>query len=244
MKDPAFLFYDGDAAKDVSHMNRLERGCYFDLIQAQRKFGGYTVEQMRKILGKDFEECWPALELILSHDENDVFFIEWVRISMQKREIYSKIQQKRIQNYWDGKKKVPKKIKKLKPSLFRGTTTDIPLENEIVIENNKIKRKKPSENDLIEFFKKTANNSLKNFPGIDGAIKDWIEYREEKKKPLTEKALKIQINLLNNEPDPIAIINKSIQNSWTGLFESKENNRQFESVIKKTSTVVTIPEDY
>jgi hypothetical protein len=124
MKDPAFLYYDGDAAKDVSHMNRLERGCYFDLIQAQRKFRGFTVEQARKILGKDFSECWDAITLILEC-ENDVYFIPWVRESLLKRAEFKEIQRERIQNYWD---------KKNNPELNRGNSTDIPSENEIVNE--------------------------------------------------------------------------------------------------------------
>ena len=60
-RDPAFLFYDGDAARDVSHLNRLERGCYFDFMQAQRKFGRMKEDVISKVLGKDFESCWPIL---------------------------------------------------------------------------------------------------------------------------------------------------------------------------------------
>lgn len=57
MRDPAFLYYDADAARDVSHMNRLERGCYFDIIQAQRKFGAMSENLIKKVLGTDFDEC-------------------------------------------------------------------------------------------------------------------------------------------------------------------------------------------
>lgn len=130
MKDPAFLYYDGDASKDVSHMNRLERGCYLDLIHAQRKFNGFTVEQARKILGKDFDSCWDSILLILSV-ENDVYFIEWVKNSINKRNEYAKIQKDRIQKYWDDKKN------KVIPKKNDGNTTVIPIvnENEIVIEN-------------------------------------------------------------------------------------------------------------
>ena len=123
-KDPAFLFYDGDAARDVSHMNRLERGCYFDLIQAQRKFGGYTVEQARKILGKDFDDCWSSIELILSN-ENGLFFIEWVRDSMIKRTESAEKQRKRIQDYWDRKKQEEEN------NINHGNTTVLPIVNEI-----------------------------------------------------------------------------------------------------------------
>lgn len=121
-RDPAFLFYDGDAARDVSHMNRLERGCYLDLLQAQRKFGGYTVEQARKILGRDFEECWPALELILTKSEGDIYHIEWVTESTEKRRKNAETQRNRIQKYWDEKRENDK---------YRGITDVIPFENEI-----------------------------------------------------------------------------------------------------------------
>jgi hypothetical protein len=92
-KDPAFLFYDGDAARDVSHMNRLERGCYFDFVQAQKKFGPLTIESIQKILGKDFEECWPALNLILTYD-NHMYFIAWLKDSIEKRQKYSESRSK------------------------------------------------------------------------------------------------------------------------------------------------------
>lgn len=87
-KDPAFLFYDGDAARDVSHMNRLERGAYFDVMQAQRKFGRMTLDIIRKVLGKDFETVWESLKICLSYD-NHMYFIEWVENSTNKRKAYS-----------------------------------------------------------------------------------------------------------------------------------------------------------
>lgn len=120
-RDPAFLFYDGDAARDVSHMNRLERGCYFDLIQAQRKFGGFTVEQARKILGKDFDTCWDAISLILIQN-NGLYYIEWVHNSINDRAEFAERQRKRIQDYWDKKKHIPRNN--------RGNSTDIPCEGE------------------------------------------------------------------------------------------------------------------
>jgi hypothetical protein len=121
-KDPAFLFYDGDAARDVSHMNRLERGCYFDLIQAQRKFGGYTLEQAKKILGKDFDSCWEALTLILQREDTK-YFIEWVKNSIEKREKYCNHQRDNINKRWN-------KEKNEIPTKYQGITSVIPLENE------------------------------------------------------------------------------------------------------------------
>lgn len=96
-KDPAFLFYPGDASEDTQFMNRLERGCYFDLLKAQKKFKHFTLEQIKKVLGKDFETCWPALELVLKKEKDmsnicsDMFFyyIEWAHDAIEKRKEFS-----------------------------------------------------------------------------------------------------------------------------------------------------------
>lgn len=134
-KDPAFLFYSADAAEDVSHMNRVERGCYFDLIQFQRKFRGFTVEQARKVLGSDFETCWPSIELILKVDGAE-FYIPWMRESQDKREVFKESQRNRIQKYWDSKKDTTEI-----PRNNDGNTGVLPLVNENVneIENSKLK---------------------------------------------------------------------------------------------------------
>lgn len=184
-KDPAFLFYDGDAARDVSHMNRLERGAYFDLIQSQRKFGGYTVEQARKILGKDFDEVWPAIELILSKDNSNVFFIEWVKNSIENRADHAEKQRKRIQDYWDRKKNEQLNNTNSIPRLFRGNT----LENENAIEN---------ENE--------DENENKNDRGIRGKGKAFI--------PPTFEEVLSYCNERGNNIDPQTFIDHYSARDW------------------------------
>jgi len=215
-KDPAFLFYDGDAARDVSHMNRLERGCYFDFIQAQRKFHGITIEQARKILGKDFETCWSALELILSK-EKEFYFIEWVRESMEQRKKHAEKQRKRIQDYWD-KKKGESYI----PRNNDGKSVDLPLviEDEIEDEINK-------ENKGAKKF---------NFDFIEESYKDifesWLNYKKERKESYkTQTSLEACYRNLkklsgNNPETAKEIIENSFANNWSGLFPLK-NNKTF-----------------
>jgi DNA-binding transcriptional MerR regulator len=173
MKDPAFLFYDGDAARDVSHMNRLERGAYFDLIQAQRKFGGLTVEQIRKVLGKDFEEVWPALELILYKTETDKFYIEWVQVSIENRKQFAERQRKRIQDYWNEKKN--NNDSNEIPRNNHGITTDIPLENENEIVNENIIK-----------YEIVFDNFRKNYPGTKRGLKTEFENYKKKHKDWKE----------------------------------------------------------
>jgi len=86
-KDPAFLFYDADAAKDVSHMNRVERGGYFDIIQAQRKFGRMNIDIIKKVLGHDFETVWESIKIVMTYVD-DMYFIFWVEESINKRKNY------------------------------------------------------------------------------------------------------------------------------------------------------------
>ncbi len=87
-KDPAFLYYDGDAAKDMAHMNRLERGAYIDLVHAQKKFGRLSLDIIKKVLGRDFDNCWVSIELILTRID-EKYFIEWLENSIARRENFS-----------------------------------------------------------------------------------------------------------------------------------------------------------
>jgi len=66
---------------------------------------------------------------------------------------------------------------------------------------------------------------------IDGFIetyKDWYDHRKQIKKPLTPKAVTLQLNqlkkFLEKGNNPIDVIEKSIANGWTGLFELSSNN--------------------
>jgi hypothetical protein len=224
-KDPAFLFYDGDAARDVSHMNRLERGAYFDIIQAQRKFGGITVEQARKILGKDFDEVWPAIELILIKSE-DKFFIEWVKDSIENRKDHAEKQRKRIQDYWDNKKKEEEKVNPNIPRNNDGITTVIPLvnENAIANENEKVNEEKG----VIGGKKKPEPKEEIIYPWVSDEFMKWWtmwkKYRKEEHKFNYKSAISEQatLKLLNNmaggiEKKAIEIIEYTIAKSWKGF---------------------------
>jgi len=110
--DFCFTYYDGDAARDMAHMNRLERGAYSDIIISQRKFGHLTKDQIKKILGKDFDECFGAIELVLKRDENQRFFVEWLEFSEKKAKLHSKRQSENR----NGKTKNNQTITKQQPN--------------------------------------------------------------------------------------------------------------------------------
>ena len=55
---------------------------------------------------------------------------------------------------------------------------------------------------------------------------EWEEYRKQKRAKLTPISVKAQIKFLSGFPESVAIqiIQQSIQNGWTGLFELKNKN--------------------
>jgi len=112
-EDFCFTYYDGDAARDTTHMNRLERGAYHDIVISQRKFGHLTGAQVTKILGRDFDECWPAIELIMIKDADGKFFIEWLDRSILKMQAHSKKQSENRK----GKTKINQTGTKQEPTL-------------------------------------------------------------------------------------------------------------------------------
>ena len=204
-RDPAFLYYDGDASRDVAHMNRLERGCYLDIIHFQKKFGRFTMEQARKILGKDFEECWESVELVLSKEDGR-FFIGWVDESISKRKVYAEKQRKRIQEYWDKKKKSRKNV---------GNTVVLPYE--IVNENvNENKNKNLIKNNLVV-------NRHYNIAVINNIILYWNEKMPFKIKTLSDtRRKKLNALLKKKDFDWKKIIDKmSVSDFLLGKVESK-----------------------
>jgi hypothetical protein len=89
-------------------------------------------------------------------------------------------------------------------------------------------------NTLIEELIKNNTAFGDNFKSV---WNDWVKFRKEKKSSLTESTIKRQLNLLAkfSEDQAIKMIEQSITNGWTGLFEIKLNKQQG----KKPGTIST-----
>jgi hypothetical protein len=83
--------------------------------------------------------------------------------------------------------------------------------------------------------KKRKVNNIKNIicdyssnEELQSAIEDFINMRKQIKKPMTDRAvillLKNLDKLATNDSTKIEVLNQSIQNSWQGIFELKDNN--------------------
>lgn len=83
-EDFCFTYYDGFAARDMAHMDRLERGGYADIILAQRKYGHLTLNQLKETLSTDFDTCFPSISLCLLKDQEGKYYIKWLNDSLLK----------------------------------------------------------------------------------------------------------------------------------------------------------------
>lgn len=160
-RDPAFLYYDADVALDVAHMNRLEKGCYLDLVQLYRRYHGYTMVQIRYILGNDFDAVWNALSLVLVLDD-DKYHIQWLRNSLENKAERNKKQKENIEKRWakekEARKNDPNGNTMVLRSNNRGSTNVLPsndIGNSIVIP-------------IIETVTETVTVTEKDIGGLEG----------------------------------------------------------------------------
>lgn len=167
-EDFCYTYYDGDAARDKAHMTRLERGAYDDIISAQRKRGRLSILDIRRVLGADFEACFPSMEWVLIKDENEKYFIEWVEKSIKSMQENSARNKKRIQDYWDKKK--DEEDTGIIPRNNHGIKTELPLvdgdvnEDEdvtVLVKEDEFKSKK-----IIPLMWQTFIKYNPKYPGI------------------------------------------------------------------------------
>src|SRR5690606_3320165 len=213
-KDPAFLFYPGDASEDTQFMNRLERGAYFDLLKAQKKFRRFTLEQIKKVLGQDFDACWPAIELVLAKD-SDGYYIEWVDEKIKAREAFSESRRR------NRKKKSSEQEKKSSEQHMNNISSS---SKEDMVNGNG--NGNGNDKDITKIVVESTRS-----PAFHSAWQEWKDYRKEIKKPYRSRKTELaQLHKLASYSDEEAIkmIEQSIRQGWQGIFPvvPERNNNQ------------------
>lgn len=95
--------------------------------------------------------------------------------------------------------------------------------------SNKNKNKKEKKN--IEISIKEKKSEKAYFPNdeeLDEAFRGYVDFRKEIKKTMTDRAIELAIEKLNNlsggdNRKAIQIVNQSVINGWLGLFPLKDN---------------------
>lgn len=116
-----------------------------------------------------------------------------------------------------------------------GTSSDENMESSDEQNNKKDKiKKEKNKKDIHEiYFEKIIGFEKLNNDDFHKIYFMWIQYRNEIKKPLkSATVIQQQLKFLNEQKDPAAVINRSIQNQWQGLFEIKTNENEQTKITK------------
>lgn len=140
----------------------------------------------------------------------------------------------------------------------RGHTHDTPKPKK----DTTIRKKVPQES---KEGKKVRNiySEISTFAGSNDELKtaltDWADMRKKLRKPLTERALNLNLKKLHemtngNERMMIEIVNQSVMNSWQGFFPVKkqaaftskmeETAKMFEEINRRRGIDDSEPEDF
>jgi hypothetical protein len=84
MSEFAFLFYVNDWAGGTQWLTRLQRGGYLDLLLYQVNNTCFSLEEIKKILGNDFDNIWTSISCKFI-EENGKFYNKKMREVLEAR---------------------------------------------------------------------------------------------------------------------------------------------------------------
>jgi len=87
-KDPAINWYFDNWDGGTKLFTRHQKGCYMDLLSAQFHSGPLSLDNVKTVLGSDFQAAWPVISKKFA-EENGLFFNERLEAERQKRIAYS-----------------------------------------------------------------------------------------------------------------------------------------------------------
>lgn len=193
MKDPAFLFYSSDFLTGVADLTMEERGQYITLMCLQHQKGHLSDKTIRLALGYDLVKQKGDVLSKFIVDENGFYYNQRLEQEILKREKVAEIHRA------SGKLHI-----KLSES---GTTKRI---------SKRISKRVTISEDVNE----NINEDV--IKDINATINDFILFRKQINKPMTDRAIKLfhtELNKLASDDDTkIKIVNQSILRGWTSVF--------------------------
>lgn len=122
-------------------------------------------------------------------------------------------------------------------------------DNVTITEGNATEEEREEEREEDKSKTKNKKKEIKIFsddPELNQAILAFVEFRKSIKKPMTDHAVELLINKLNDMtsyiPEQIAIINQSIVNGWQGVFPLK--NEQAKTGFQKQTKADELDDFY
>ena len=190
-----------------NNKNEIEDGYFYSTIE--------NIEEKTTLTAYKQRKCLETLKNkgIIDIQIRGIPAKRYIKINEEK--VIEIFNNKLLKNLTTGCKKTSQlEVKKL-----NGNNNII---NNNINENIKERKKETNYDSIISEFNFSEE--------VKTEIHEFIKMRKMKKKPLTDRALKIQLNKLiklsNNEEEQIKIIDKSIVSCWDEFYEIKENKKQ------------------
>ena len=83
----------------------------------------------------------------------------------------------------------------------------------------------------VKSHKKPDPVVYSDVPELDEAIHEFIKFRKGMKKPMSDRAVTLMMNKLetlsHDKYEQVQILNQSIMQGWTGVYELKGENKQY-----------------
>lgn len=199
MKDPAFLFYPNDFLSGTLTMSDDQIGKYIRLLCLQHQRGHLSEKDMMFICKSYDDDIFSKFKI----DEENKYYNERLEREIVRRKAYSDSRSKNRKAASD-KQSEKKKDKKIISSSY-----DEHMETETI----------------------TIINEFQLSYEYTNVVSKWLAYKKSRgEKYKTKQSLKILIKHLaeysNNDPKIADIIvEKSISNNYSGLFELRNNHQ-------------------
>jgi hypothetical protein len=239
-KLPAFQFYPGDWIKDpgVRACSLASRGLWFDLLcymHQSPKYGYFlaggqtpTDDEASRILGctvHDYQTCLAELERfsVFSRTKNGVIF--------SRRMIRDEAQRKAWRDRQNRHRVTKKDTKQEQIQDNTGNECHGDVTHDVTPLSRLSSSSSSSSSSEIKRQKKKKAQAPLVLPDWIPQEKwnDFLEMRKSIRKPATQKAQELIVSDLTKFKgegyDPIAILDKSIKNSWRDVYEPKDGGR-------------------
>lgn len=195
-------------------------GCYEVSMKQMSDETGYTKERVEKLI-KRLEEGHRTI--IYSRDSKEMLIVNWHKYNWTSSSKFRIPLGKEIQNVKNVN------FKTYLTDLYNGIDT-VSIPYPYPIDTNCIDT---TDTDTITDTITDSITKNKYYPNdelLNKSFSDYVDYRKKIKKPMTDKAIELAIEKLNelsqgDNDKAIQIINQSIMQGWQGLFELKESTK-------------------
>lgn len=239
-----YKFNIADWNLGTSHLSLVEEAIYFRLINfyydSEAPIPIETKPVFRRLrIGSDSDIASAILDEFFTKTEKG--FIH-VRCDEMLKDYRKTLKNNRVNGSKGGRPRSSKPCKETenKPSGLISETEEKPKHNP-----NQEPITKNQEPLLKECSAKTPKAKQQKFNALElvpsnvnfAAWSEWVEFRRQKKKPVSKQAAKKQFDLLvkYSIETQAEIINSSIQNDYQGLFEPKGNQNVIQNRHSKSS---------